>query len=199
MQDELTLRRAQNGDPAAFEQLVTPHEGLIWRVCWQMLGSTEDAKDAMQETMLKAWRSLGSYRGEAAFSSWLYRVAVSCCTDALRRQKLRRADSVDALREAGFDPADTAPGPEDRLEQKDRRAQIRAALAQLPEEQRTVLVLTAIEGKSYEETAALLGVAMGTVKSRCNRARAKLSEILSQSTEQSAAASVKTDRRREQR
>lgn len=196
--DEMTLRRAQKGDTAAFEQLVTPHEALIWRVCWQMMGNTEDAKDALQETMLKAWRSLGSYRGEAALSTWLYRVAVSCCTDALRKGRLRRAGSVEALQEAGFDPADPAPTPEETALQNDRRAALRRALNELPEEQRAALVLTAVEGKSYEETAALLGIAVGTVKSRCNRARARLTELLSQEAEQTGAARVKADRRREQ-
>lgn len=199
MQDELTLRRAQSGDTAAFEQLVTPHEEMLWRLCWRMMGNTEDARDALQETMVKAWRSLAGYRADAALSTWLYRVAVSCCTDLQRKRKLRQASSVEALHDAGFDPPDPAPGPETQLEQRDRREQVRRALAMLPEDQRTVLVLTAVEGRSYEETAAILGVAMGTVKSRCNRARAKLAEILSQGAEQTHTARVKADRRRDDR
>lgn len=196
MEDELMLRRAKQGDPAAFEQLVTPHEAMLWRTCWHLMGNTEDAKDALQETMLKAWRAIGGYRGDASLATWLYRVAVSCCTDMQRKQKLRRTESMDAMRETGFDPADQTPGPEVQTEQKERREQLRRALNQLPEEMRTVLILTCVDGRSYEETAEALGIALGTVKSRCNRARAKLAEILAKETEQSDAARVKQDRRR---
>ena len=73
MTDEFTLRRAQKGDTAAFEQLVTPHEQTIWRVCWHYTHHQQDAADCMQEAMLKAWRAIGSYRGDCALESWLYR------------------------------------------------------------------------------------------------------------------------------
>lgn len=196
MQDELMLRKAQKGDAAAFEQLVGPHEQLLWRTCWHMMGNMEDAKDALQETMLKAWRSIGAYRGDASLSTWLYRIAASCCMDAMRRQKVRRAESMDAMREGGFEPQDPGPGPEEQTEQQERRRELREALAQLTEDQRAVLVLTAVEGRSYEETAEALGVAVGTVKSRCNRARTRLTEILQKKTEQNGAACVQTGRRR---
>ena len=87
MTDEFTLRRAQKGDPQAFERLVTPHEQTVWRVCWHYTHHTEDAKDCMQEAMLKAWRAIGQYRGDCALETWLYRIASTVCLDFLRRQK----------------------------------------------------------------------------------------------------------------
>lgn len=199
MENELLVRRAVNGDTAAFEALVTPHEAMVWRTCWHYMNNTQDAQDAVQETMLKAWRSLQSWRGDASLSTWLYRIAVSCCLDLLRRRKARPGESMDALQEAGFEPTDPSPGPEASVEAYDRRQALRAALARLPEEQRIALVMTAVEGHSYEEAAAMLGVAVGTVKSRINRARSRLQEILSETWEQSGAARVKQIRRRDDR
>lgn len=194
MQDEMMLMRAKHGDSTAFEQLVTPHETKIWQVCYRMMGNIEDAKDAMQETMLKAWRSLDQYRADASLFTWLYRVAVSCCTDLLRKRKRHQGESMEQLREDGFEPADATPGPAEISEANEDRQLLRQALAALPEEQCTVLLLTAVEGKSYEEAAAMLGLAMGTVKSRVNRARGKLKEILE--TVQHGNHAVSTKKRR---
>ena len=111
--DELILRRAQKGDASAFEQLVTPYEQMIWRVCWHYLHHREDAMDCAQEVMLKAWRSIGQYRQDCGFSSWLYRIAGSVCIDFLRKQKrMVDSDSMDAMAENGFEPADDSPTPE---------------------------------------------------------------------------------------
>lgn len=178
MSDELMLQRARKGDAKAFEQLMTPLENQIWRLCWHYMGNREDAQDALQETMLKAWRAIGSFRGDSKLETWVYRLCVSCCVDALRKRRLRAAESTDALREVGFDPADPAPQPEQQVLEGEYRRELREALSQLPEEQRTALILSAVEGRSYEEVAAITGSAMGTVKSRINRARSKLAEIL---------------------
>ena len=176
--DELTLRRAQRGDTSAFEQLVTPHEQLVWRVCWHFTHHTQDAQDCAQEAMVKAWRALPSYRQDCSLETWLYRIATSCCIDFLRRKKRTAAQSADQLAEAGFDPADPAPQPEETAIRQDEKQQIRQALAELPADMRTALILSAVEGRKYEEIAAITGVAAGTVKSRINRARQKLAEIL---------------------
>lgn len=199
MDNELLIRRAAKGDTAAFEQLVTPHEAMVWRACYHYMGNTEDAKDAAQETMLKAWRSIGGYRGETSISSWLYRIAISCCTDALRRRKTRPSESMDALMEAGYDPKDDAPQPDAAVLASENRQAVRQALTQLPEDMRAALVMSAVEGRSYEEIAQIAGVAVGTIKSRINRARTKLSELLSENREQSAASSVKSSKRRDHR
>ena len=178
--DELLLRRAQNGDPDAFEKVITPLENLIWRVCWHYTGDREEASDCGQETMIRIWKSLKSYRGECAFESWVYRIAANCCMDSLRKKKRDLSVSIEPMREQGFDPKDTAPGTEEQAIAAEDRRELREAIAALPEEQRDALVLTQLEGKSYEEAAALLEVSEGTVKSRVNRARSRLKEWLAE-------------------
>lgn len=197
--DELLLKRARDGDPEAFEKLMTSLEPLVWRVCWHYTGHREDASDCGQEAMIKIWRSLDQYRGDCAFETWVYRVTASCCLDFLRKRKRDRSESLEPLREQGFDPPDITPGTEEKVIAADRHAQIRQAIASLPEEQRDALVLTQLEGKSYEETALLLGVSEGTVKSRVNRARSRLKELLSEERELSSPPVVQRNEKKERR
>ena len=190
--DALTLQRARRGDTAAFEALVTPCEPMLWRLCWQMLGNREDARDALQEIMVKAWRALDRFDGKAAVSTWLYRIGVNHCTDLLRQRSLRRVESLDSLREdSGYDPPSPAEGPAEALEHKERNAAIRQAIGQLPPDQRTALVLFALEHRSYEEIAALTGAELGTVKSRIARAREKLAGMLREDGNNSSGGSSK--------
>lgn len=177
MPDELLLRRAQSGDTAAFEQLATPCEAMVWRVCMRILRQEEDARDAVQDAMVSAWQKLGTFDGHSSFSTWLCAIAVHRCQDMLRRQKVRRAESVEELRDGGYEPPDRSPGPAEQVEAKERREAVRQALRALPEEQRVPLVLFCMEGKRYEEIAALTGVPVGTVKSRVARARERLREL----------------------
>lgn len=188
--DELLLRRARDGDPEAFGRLMEPLEQRIWRICWHYTGEREAASDCGQEAMVRIWRGLGGWRGDCAFESWVYRVAASCCLDHLRRKKRDRSESVDDLRERGFDPADPAPGTEARALAEEERQQLREAIAALPEEQREALVLTQLEGVSYAEAAETLQVSEGTVKSRVNRARARLCRMLRGEGELSAPGGV---------
>ena len=182
MLDEFTLRKAQKGDAAAFERLVTPHEQTVWRVCWHYTHHTEDARDCMQEAMLKAWRALKGYRGDCSLDTWLYRIATTVCLDFLRRQKrLPQTESADEMAEAGVQPVDASPTPDEAALRAESSEQIRAAIDSLPAEMRTVLILYALEGRSYEEIAAVTQAAVGTVKSRLNRARQKISAFLASS------------------
>ena len=194
--DELLLRRAQNGDPETFGQLMEPLEQLVWRVCWHYTGNREAAEDCGQEAMIRIWRSLGSYRGDCALESWVYRIAANCCMDWLRKKKRDKSVSVEPLREQGFDPADESPGTEEQVVAKDERRRLREAISLLPEDQREALVMTQLEKVPYEEAARSLGVSEGTVKSRVNRAKARLREILSEEGELSPPGSVKRDERR---
>ena len=193
--DELMLRRARNGDAEAFETIMADLEPLVWRVCWHYTGNREDASDCGQEAMLKIWRNLGQFRGDCAFSSWVYRIAASCCLDFLRKKKRENTVSMEPMREEGFDPPDSGPGPEEEALKRDQHRRIRAAIAELPEDQREALVWTQLEKKSYEETAEMIGVSVGTVKSRVNRARARLREMLSEE-ELSAGKNVQKKERR---
>ena len=196
--DELTLRRAQKGDAGAFEALMTPYESMIWRVCWHYTGHTEDARDCAQEALLKAWRSIGAYRRDCSMESWLYRICASVCVDHLRRGKRHDAESLSVMAGEGFDPVDPAAGPEEQVVARQEREELRRAMAMLPEDMRTVLILYALEKKKYEEIAVITGTAVGTVKSRLNRARQRLQEILSE-REQSGEAIVQQSRRRDAR
>ena len=195
--DELTLRRAKRGDPAAFEALMTPHEEMLWRVCWHYTQHREDARDCVQEAMLKAWRALPQYRGDCSLETWLYRIAASCCLDFLRKKSRRAAESTEQLAEEdGFDPPDPSPQPEEELQRRDERAELQSALAALPDDMRIALTMSAVEGRRYEDIAQVLGVAPGTVKSRISRARVRLSEILSGKREPLPASSVQPSERR---
>ena len=194
--DELLLRKAQNGDPEAFGLLMEPLEQLVWRVCWHYTGNREAAEDCGQEAMIRIWRNLGNYRGECALESWVYRIVANCCMDWLRKKKRDKSVSMEPLREQGFDPADTSPGTEEQVVAKDEQSRLRGAIALLPDDQREALILTQLEKVPYEEAAQALGVSEGTVKSRVNRAKARLREILSEGRELSPPGNVKTDERR---
>ena len=180
MLDELTLRRAQKGDPQAFERLVSPHEQLLWRVCWHYTHHPEDAADCLQETMLKAWRAIRTYRGDCALSTWLYRTAVTVCLDFLRRQKrLPVTESADALSEdEGFTPVDASPTPDEAVLRAESADDLRAAIDALPADMRTAIILYALQGMPYEEIAEVTKASVGTVKSRINRARQKIARFL---------------------
>ena len=194
--DELLLRKAQRGDPEAFGRLMEPLEQLVWRVCWHYTGDREASSDCGQEAMIRIWRALDSYRGDCAFESWIYRIAANCCMDWLRKKKRDRSVSMEPIRDQGFDPADTSPGTEAQVIAKDERRRLREAIALLPEDQREALVLTQLERVSYEEAARMLDVSEGTVKSRVNRAKARLKEILTPEGELSSPADVKKGERR---
>ncbi len=193
--DKLLLHRAQGGDPGAFEQLIGPLEQLVWRVCWHYTGNREAAEDCSQEAMIRIWRSIGSYRGDCALESWVYRIAANCCMDWLRKKKRDRSVSVEPMREQGFDPADPSPDTEAQAVAADERERLREAIRQLPEEQREALILTQLEKMPYEEAAGMLGVSEGTVKSRVNRARTRLKEMLAEK-ELFPPGSVQKDERR---
>ena len=194
--DELLLRRAQQGDPEAFEQLIGPLEQLIWRICWHYTGNRESAEDCGQETMIRIWRSLDTYRGDCALESWAYRIAANCCMDYLRKKRRDRSISVEPLQEQGFDPADPSPGTEDKAVAADEQHRLREAITLLPEEQRDALILTQLERIPYDEAARTLNVSEGTVKSRVSRAKTRLKEILSAEWELSPPGNVQKNERR---
>lgn len=191
MTDEFTLRRANKGDAQAFEQLVTPHEQMLWRVCWHYTHHQEDAADCLQETMLKAWRAIKTYRGECSLSSWLYRIASTVCLDFLRKQKrLPETESADEMAEDGFTPVDDAPTPDEAVIKAESTENIRAAIDSLPGDMRTVIILYALQGLGYEEIASAMQTSVGTVKSRLNRARQKIAKFLADGNNPSYQASI---------
>lgn len=173
-----------DGDPVAFGVLFGRHRDRLWAVALRTMGNPEDAADGLQDGMIAAYRRAGSFRGEAAVTTWLHRVVVNACLDRLRAAKVRRTEALpDDLEErAGrgslVSAAPEAEDPADASVRSERRRTVLAALARLPAEQRAALVLVDMEGYAVAEVAVMLGCAEGTVKSRCSRGRARLAEML---------------------
>lgn len=164
-----------------FEDLVAPCERQVYFTCLSMMGNAQDAQDCAQETLLKAFKGFSNFRKDAKVSTWLYTIATRCCTDALRRR--HETISLQQLQEEGFDPPGDAPSPYLELEVSERKRLLREALQQLPYEHRQPLVLCDLQGLSYEEAGKALALPLGTVKSRLNRARAALKNILLKNAE----------------
>ncbi len=181
MDEASLIRAAQQGDQSAFARLVEANQGRIYSLCYRMTGNSEDAADLTQEAFLNAWRGLGSFGGQAAFSTWLYRLASNACIDFLRREKRRMALSMTQEEdEEGrqTDLPDERWVPERELERKELQAAVQEGLSTLSPEHRQVLLLRETEGLSYQEIAQCLSLEEGTVKSRIARARLALKEFL---------------------
>jgi RNA polymerase sigma-70 factor, ECF subfamily len=155
------------GDRFAFAELFHRHHRQLHRVARLTSRCTEDAEDALQEAMASAHRAAGAFRHDAAVSSWLHRIVVNACLDRLRRNKTHATTVLD----------DVYPVP-DRTAQIETAIAVQRALMRLPVEQRAAVVAVDMHGYSVADTARLLGVAEGTVKSRCARARVRLAAIL---------------------
>ena len=189
MSDEKELiRRAGQGEQNAFRQLVEQYQAAVYRLALRMCGGDAAlAEDAAQEAFVAAWRGLPRFRGDSRFSTWLYRLTTNAAIDCLRREKRHRdADDLD-----GVELPDGGDTPQESAERSETQAAVRRALSVLSEEHRQVLLLRYMQELDYSEIAAALGVSEGTVKSRINRAKARLKELLSGGN-LSAAASVKT-------
>ena len=151
---------------------------LYWHIR-KMVLNHDDANDLLQNTFMKAWNALDSFRGESQLSTWLYRIAHNVCLDWLRRPAARaQSISLQALGEAGFEPEDPQPTPETRYLQSSEKQRLQAAIATLPPEQQTLINLRYGDGLSYEALASALNVEAGTVKSRLNRVKGKLRGML---------------------
>lgn len=178
MEERELILRCQQGDEAAFETLVRRYEQKVYALCRRMCRDEDDALEAAQDAFLAVWRGIGGYRADAAFSTWLYRLATNACLDRLRREKKRGGDvSLDDA-ESFIEPVDPAPQPEELAEREETRRAVREALLALPDDYRAVLLLRETEQLSYAEIAAATGLELGTVKSRISRARLALRNYL---------------------
>jgi RNA polymerase sigma-70 factor, ECF subfamily len=175
--DEQLVRRYLDGHEEAFTVLVERHRARIYNVCLRIVGDPEDASDATQDAFLTAFRKLGQFRGDAAFTTWMHRVAINACYDVLRKRKrqpmlrLATRDDVDSAQEEGppvADPADSVASAIDAAE----------ALRRIPVDFRVVLVLADVNDLPYEEVARVLGLPVGTVKSRVHRGRVALARVM---------------------
>ena len=176
------IRQVLAGDVNAFEPLVSAHEKNAYNLALRMLGSAEDAEDAVQEAFLKAYRSLNDFRQDSRFSVWLYRIVSNLCLDQLRRRKRQAEQSLTVEDESGeeteLDVPDESFSPGALLERKLTREAVRRGLDALPPEHRQILLLRELEGMSYEEIGRALSLEPGTAKSRIFRARKRLCAFL---------------------
>lgn len=176
------VAQAQDGDKAAFNQLVSLHYDKVYGQALRMTRSEQDARDVAQLAWLKAWKKLASFRGDSAFVSWLYRITTFTALDLIRKRNSRReyASEPEYLENAANFDASHIASPEQvrKLEQKELRSQIDEALDKLPEKLGTTLRLRVIEGLSYEEIAAQLQCKTGTVMSRLFNARKTIQKHL---------------------
>jgi len=183
--ETMLLDRARAGDREAFDRLVADHLPRVWGIVWRILRHREDTEDVVQDVFLAAYQGIGSFRGDARLATWLQRIAVTRSLNHLDRaaEKIRRASrSIEAAGGGSDDtagdppemPAAPGPSPLQSLEAADLRRRLADCLSRLPGAWRAILALRDAEERSYEEIAALVGITMGTVRSRLARARIAL-------------------------
>ncbi len=186
MEDKELIERFLRGDKASFDGLVSKYQGLVFNLCLKMLGDYYEALDVAQDIFLKVYESLRSFRGEAKFSTYLYRISINFCKNRLKaiiRRRKKIAFSID-------DPVNTQSGsmqrqlasqdptPREKMEESEKEGLVIKALSSLSPEYKEIIVLKEIEGLKYEEIAEILSIGLGTVKSRLSRARSALKEKL---------------------
>ncbi len=171
------VERAKAGDATAFDQIMVHCQRKIMGLTWRLLGNEEDARDAAQETFLRAYRHLKSFKTDRDFNAWLYRIAVNVCHDLARKRAVRHQQfaSIESEREYGtLDVLASADNAEELMMLKQKRALIAAALSALPPKERAAIVLRDLEGLSTEEVAEITGTRPATVRVQISSARAKI-------------------------
>jgi RNA polymerase sigma-70 factor (ECF subfamily) len=170
------LARVVGGDRQAFELVMRNHEDRVFSVCLRILGDREKALDATQDTFLTVFRKASQFEGRSAVGTWIYRIAVNSCYDQLRKTQRRPTESLPEH----VDPTD--PSAEEAIESAALRPEIESALSQLPADFRNAVILSDLEGLPLPEVAEVLGVPVGTVKSRVFRGRRLLAQRLGNQT-----------------
>lgn len=185
MDEAALIRAAKRGDVTAFNRLVLDYQGQVYNLAYRVMGDGPAAEDATQEAFISAYRHLPRFRG-GSFKAWLLRIATNACYDELRRRKRRPASSLDditehnpaAANEANLRMAARSIAPEDAAERDELAGAIQRCLNKLGEDQRMAVVLCDVQGYDYDTIARLMSTALGTVKSRIARARARLRDCL---------------------
>ena len=179
--EQALIQTARRGDLDAFNALVLRYQDSVYTLAYRIMGEPQSAADAAQEAFILAYRRINSYRG-GSFRAWLLRITTNACYDELRRRKRRPADSFEDMPGAEMDdgpplPSD-APNPEYAVQQSELQQAIQNCINALADDQRMVLVLSDVEGLSYQEIADTTGAQLGTVKSRLSRARTSVRHCL---------------------
>jgi RNA polymerase sigma-70 factor, ECF subfamily len=179
------VKRCQAGNTEAFDELVTRYRTRVFGMIYNMVHNEQDAWDLAQDSFLKAWKSIGRFRGQSSFYTWIYRIVMNVTIDWLRKKQVKGggAEFDDAIQLTEVDPASqTVPKkealPHEAMERDEIRGRIEKAIAQLSPEQRAAILMKEIEGMQYHEIAEALGCSIGTVMSRLFYARKKLQNLL---------------------
>ena len=183
MDETILIQKSQQGDMDAFEQLLLCYEKKVYTIAYKYMGNAEDASDLAQEALIKAYQSIGTFRGESSFATWIGRITANRCLDELRKRKRLQTTSLDEeleLEEGSVQKeiASEKDTPEQHTIRQETVQYVQQKLAQMREEYRLVLVLRELEGHSYEDIAEMLNCSLGTVKSRISRARNYLKELV---------------------
>jgi RNA polymerase sigma-70 factor (ECF subfamily) len=179
--DKVWVRQAQGGDQAAFAELVTRHQRYVYNLAYRLLQDADEAEDLAQEAFLRAWRGLASFRGEAKFTTWLYRIVTNLCYNRLASLRRELSDAAVNDVEALACPVDG--DPLSTVEAAERRAFLHRQIATLPVRYRLVITLFYLQELSYQEIAHVLNLPLGTVKTHLYRARERLKRQLQASEE----------------
>lgn len=171
--DRAAVEACQRGEREAFDRLVERYQRDIYRLCYRYVNNHEDANDTAQEVFLKAYRAIGRFRGESAFSTWLYRIAVNTCLNFRAVRRPEAQELPEAL-------PDQKAGVSERLEREEASARIRAAVSRLPEKQRAAVILKVYHDLTHEEVAGILGSTVGTVKANLFHALGKLRKMMAE-------------------
>lgn len=182
MNEPALIESARKGDLDAFNTLVLAYQHQVYNLAYRIMGDEASAADATQDAFISAYKHMQSFRGES-FKSWMFRIVTNACYDELRRRRRKPAASLEGLVEGSdteieYDIPDDSPNPESRVEQREMAETIQSGIETLPPDQRITLVLSDVQGMSYEEIAIITGANLGTVKSRLSRARGKLRNYL---------------------
>ena len=182
LEDEALVRASQRGNMKAFEELVARHRDKVYARAFSMMRNEEDAIDVSQEAWVKGWQRLKQFQGDSSFLTWMTRIAINLCLDALRKQKRQRAESIEGMEEETGGVERQMPvitvNPTAGLERSELRQRIDKALGQLTYEHRTVLVLHEFEELEYKEIAKRMQCSIGTVMSRLFYARRKMAVLM---------------------
>lgn len=183
LEDNVLVERAKKGDREAFDQLIRKHEKRAYQYAFRLTSNPEEAADIVSDAFIRVFTAVKNFRGNSAFTTWLYRILTNCFLDMKKREKNKQTTSLEsALQtdEGDFERQieDDGPSPQKELERRERERSVQDAVSRLPEYQQAMIVMYHGEMLSYEEIAEALDLPIGTVKSRLNRARLSLREEL---------------------
>lgn len=178
------IELSQSGDAEAFEKLISPYMKSAYNLAYRYMGNSQDAEDASQDALISVFKNIKSFRGDSSFSTWMYRIVINTCKNYKRSDQKRSGDiSIDKELETEdgsmkIDLADFSENPESKSLQKLKTKSLMDAIELLSDDKREILVMRDLQGMGYDEISEILDVALGTVKSRLNRARAELRDII---------------------